>query len=319
LDRPTGSSAGYEESRFGTKCCWSVNCIRGEASALAHGAATIVNAIATKKGAAFGVDLYTKAQVKLTDEPGFVEAEILSDKDESAVLIQKAVMAVFKRFNLENRFGARVKTWSNIPIARGLKSSSTAANAVVLATLGALGESLDDLEAVKLGVLSAFEAKVTITGAFDDACASYFGGLVITDNLNCELVKQETLTDDDYVVLFQVPPKKAYTVNSDVSNLSVVKSQIEEAYSMALSGRHWEALTLNGQCYSSAFGFDDKIATVALAAGAMAAGLCGKGPTTTAVVSMDCVERVMAVWQSFEGEIIQANLNHEKAKVCAYG
>jgi shikimate kinase len=290
--------------------------LRGEASALAHGAATIINAIATKKGAAFGVDLYTKAQVRLTDDPQLIETEIMSDREESSVLIQKTVTAVLKHFNLEKEHGAKVKTWSNIPIARGLKSSSAAANAVVLATLGALGESLDDLEVVKLGVLSAFEAKVTITGAFDDACASYFGGLVITDNLNHKLVKQEALIDrDDYIVLFQVPPKKVYTINTNVSRLSVIEPYVEEAYNMALSGLHWEALTLNGQYYSTAFGFNTKISTDALAAGARAAGLCGKGPATTAIVSKDYVEQVRAVWQCFEGEIIQAGLNHEKARV----
>jgi shikimate kinase len=286
----------------------------GEASALAHGAATIVNAMATKKGAAFGVDLYTKAHVKLTNEPQIIETEIMSDQGEDPVLIQKAIATVLKRFNVEQKFGVKVKTWSNIPIARGLKSSSTVANAVVLATLGALGESLEDLEIVKLGVLAAFEAKVTITGAFDDACASYFGGLVITDNLNCKLVKQEVLTED-YVVLFQVPPKKAYTVNTDTSNFLSFAPQIETAYNMALDGFPWEALTLNGQCYSSAFGFDAKIAIDALNVGAKAAGLCGKGPTTTAVVSKDCVEQVKAVWQVYEGEIIQASLNHEKARL----
>jgi len=289
--------------------------MKGEA--LAHGAATIVNAIATKKGAAFGVDLYTKAQVKLTDEPQFIETEIMSDHTENPILIQKTVTTVLKRFNLEKKFGAKVKTWSNIPIARGLKSSSTAANAVVLATLSALDESLEDLEIIKLGVLSAFEAKVTITGAFDDACASYFGGLVITDNLNCQLVKQEVLNDDEYVILFQVPPKKMYTVNTDISKLSAIKPQVEEAYNMVMNGLHWEALTLNGQIYSKAFELNTKIATVALDAGARAAGLCGKGPTTTAVVSKDYVEQVRAVWQSFEGEVIQASLNHEKAKVFA--
>ena len=51
-----------------------------------------------------------------------------------------------------------------------------------LATIAALGKTLDDLELVKLGVDAAFDAKVTVTGAFDDACASYFGGAVITDN-----------------------------------------------------------------------------------------------------------------------------------------
>jgi shikimate kinase len=284
------------------------------ATALAHGAATVVNAMATKKGAAFGVDLYTKAAVELTNEPQVIETEITSDKGEDPVLIQKAITTVLKRFNLEKEMGAKVRTWSNIPIARGLKSSSTAANAVVLATLGALGESLEDLDVIKLGVLAAFEAKVTITGAFDDACASYFGGLVITDNLNCKLVKQEALTED-YVVLFQVPPKKVYTVNTDTNNFSLIEPQIEVAYNMALNGLPWEALTLNGQCYSSAFEFDVNVATDALNAGAKAAGLCGKGPTTTAVVSKDCIKQVMAAWQVYEGEIIQASLNHKKARL----
>ncbi|MCL2287935.1 MAG: shikimate kinase [Candidatus Bathyarchaeota archaeon] len=287
-----------------------------EALALAHGAATIVNAMATKKGAAFGVDLYTKAQVKLTSEAQVIETDIMSDQKESPVLIQKTVAAVLKCFNMEQEFGAKVRTWSNIPIAKGLKSSSTAANAVVLATLRAIGKSLEDLDIVKLGVLAAFEAKVTLTGAFDDACASYFGGLVVTDNLNCELIKQEVLRED-YVILFQVPPKKAYTINTDTSHILVFKPQIETAYNLALKGFPWEALTLNGQCYATAFGFNTKIATDAIAAGAKAAGLCGKGPTTTAVVSKDYVEQVKAVWQAFEGEVIQASLNHEKAKVLA--
>ncbi len=42
----------------------------GKAAAVAHGAATIVNAIALGRGAAFGVDLWTKAEVKLTGEAG---------------------------------------------------------------------------------------------------------------------------------------------------------------------------------------------------------------------------------------------------------
>ncbi len=288
--------------------------MKGEALALSHGAATIVNAIATGKGAAFGVDLYTKAQVKLTSEPQVFESEITSDQKENPVLIQKTVQAVLKCFGKEKEFGAKVKTWSNIPIARGLKSSSTAANAVALATLGALGETLEDLETVKLGVQAAFEAKVTVTGAFDDACASFFGGLVVTDNLNCKLVKQETLTED-YVVLFQVPPKKAYTVNTDISKLAALKPQIEAAYDMTLKGLHWEALTLNGLSYSAALGFNCKVAVDALAAGARAAGLCGKGPTITAVVSKDRIEQVRAAWQDYEGEILQASLNHDKAKV----
>jgi len=288
--------------------------LTGKATAIAHGAATIVNAIALGKGAAFGVDLWTKAEVKLTDEPHVFKAEITSDPKESTVLIEKTVIRVLQRFDLDNSFGAKIKTWSNIPIAKGLKSSSAAANAVALAATAALGKTLSDLETVKLGIDAAFDAKVTVTGAFDDACASYFGGVVVTDNVNREIVKQLPL-DEDLMVLFHVPPEKAYTANSDVNRLQTVKPLVEIAYREALAGNIWDALTLNGLIYSSASGYNPAIALDALAAGAIAAGLCGKGPAVTAIANKDKIDSVKAALQKFGGEVIQVNLNREKAKV----
>jgi len=64
----------------------------------------------------------------------------------------------------DSKHGAKVATKSQIPIASGLKSSSAAANAAVLATVDALGEKLESLEAIKIGVQAALDAKVTITG-----------------------------------------------------------------------------------------------------------------------------------------------------------
>ncbi len=282
--------------------------------AIAHGAATIVNAIALGKGAAFGVDLWTKAEVKLTDEPHVFKAEITSDPKENTALIEKTVLRVLQRFSLDNSFGAIVKTWSNIPIAKGLKSSSAAANAVALAATAALGKTLDDLEIVKLGVDAAFDAKVTVTGAFDDACASYFGGVVITDNLNREIVKQLPLAED-LTVLFHVPPEKAYTADFNVTRLQTVKPLIEVAYKEVLEGKVWAALTLNGLIYSTASGYNPAIALDALAAGAVAAGLCGKGPAVTTVAPKDKIGSVKAALKRYEGEILQARLNREKAKV----
>jgi shikimate kinase len=288
--------------------------VTGKATAIAHGAATIVNAIALGKGAAFGVDLWTKAEVKLIDEPNVIKAEIASDPKESTLLIEKTVSRVLQRFSLEKSFGAKVKTKSNIPIARGLKSSSAAANAVALATTAALGKRLDDLEIVKLGVDAAFDAKVTVTGAFDDACASYFGGAVITDNLNREIIKQLPLPED-LTVLFHVPPEKAYTADSNINRLQTVKPLVEIAYEEALKGKVWEALTINGLIYASALNLNTSIAIDALAAGAVAAGLCGKGPAVTAVVPKDKVDSVKVALQRYEGEILQAHLNREKARV----
>jgi len=288
--------------------------LTGRAEAISHGAATIINAIATGKGAAVGVDLWTKATVTLTDEPGTVKVKILSDSSENPVLAQKTVENVLKHFGLEKEFGAKVETTSNIPVARGLKSSSAAANAIALATTAALERSLDDIAVVKLGVDGAMDAKVTITGAFDDACASYFGGVVITDNLERIIVKRFELAEAP-AVLFYVPAKKIYTADSNVKRMKTMASVVKIAYREALNGNYWAALTMNGLIFSSALGYDSSPAVDALTAGAYAAGLSGTGPAVTAIVPEDKVDLVKEVWQKLEGEILEARINQEKAKV----
>jgi len=288
--------------------------LTGKAEAIAHGAATIINAIATGKGAAVGVDLWTKAAIALTDEPGNVEVTIRSASSENPALAQKTVERILKHFGLEQEFGAKVETTSNIPVARGLKSSSAAANAIALATTAALERKLDDVTVVKLGVDGALDAKVTITGAFDDACASYFGGIVITDNQERRIIKRFELTEAP-VVLFYVPSEKTYTACSNVKRMKSMVSAVKIAYKEALNGNYWAALTLNGLIYSSALGYDSSPAVDALTAGAYAAGLSGTGPAVSAIVSEENVDLVKKVWWKREGEILEAQINLEKARV----
>ena len=92
-----------------------------------------------------------------------------------------------------------------------------------------------------------------------------------------------------------MPPEKAYSADSNVQRLQTVKPLVEVAYKEALEGKVWEALTLNGLIYSSASGYNPSIAIDALAAGAVAAGLCGKGPAVTAVTPKDKVDSVKTV------------------------
>jgi shikimate kinase len=284
------------------------------AEAISHGAATIINAIATGKGAAVGVDLWTKAAVALTDEAGHVDVTIRSDSSENPVLAQKTVTRILKHFGLEQEYGAEVETMSNIPVARGLKSSSAAANAIALATTAALERSLDDVSVVKLGVDGALDAKVTITGAFDDACASFFGGIVITDNMERTILKQFKLAEAP-AVLFYVPPEKTYTVSSNVKRMKGMASAVKIAYNEALNGNYWAALTLNGLIFSSALGYDPSPAIDALTAGALASGLSGTGPAVSAIVPENKIDLVKEAWRNREGEILEAHVNLEKARV----
>lgn len=276
-----------------------------------HSAVSVVNAIATWKGAALGVDLWAEAEAVILSEPR-IEGEVLGDPSVDNILIEKAALIVLKRFNLAEEMGVRVVTRSNIPMARGLKSSSAAANAVILAVTGALDEEIDDLEAVNLGVDACVDARVTITGAFDDACASFFGGLVVTDNREREILLREMFSED-FEVLLKIPSKKVKTVDTKEKPLWVFKDLFLQAHGSALKGRVWEAITLNGLLCAVVYGLDTRFIVDALAAGALAAGVSGTGPTMFAVTPLGEGDAVIDVLERFSGETLRVKINNVKA------
>lgn len=284
------------------------------AEAVSHGAVTIVNAMATGKGAALGVKLWTRAKVTVTNRPDSFVGQNVTDPDEDTSLIETVARRIFQEYRVDSRLGAIVQTRSNIPVAVGLKSSSAASNAVALACLKALGKKATDIQTVKLGVDASLQAGVTMTGAYDDACACYFGGLVATDNKQRQIIKRFR-PDGQLRVLIHVPHRKKYTSQVDSQPLRKIRSFVELAYREALRGNYWNSLTLNGLVYSKAFGYDARPAGQALSAGAVAAGLSGKGPAVAAMVPTSAVNDVLHAWRRFSGRIIHTSFNFEKARV----
>lgn len=280
--------------------------------AVAHGAATIVNAISTGGGAAVGVSLWTKARVGLNKDAGKITATIHSEPHESTGLAAAVVCQVFRRYNVSQAFGAHVETTSNIPIARGMKSSSVAANAVAIATTTALGKRVEDRNILEDSVEAAIKARVTITGAFDDASASYYGGIIVTDNKRRRILKRARVSND-YCALFHVPSVKSYTAKVDMRKFRKLAPIAESAHRMALLGQYWDALTLNGLAHSIVLGWEPMISIEALEAGAVASGLSGKGPATVAIVQRRRVSRVCSAMSRYEGKVIEAQLNNRKA------
>jgi len=284
-------------------------------TAVSHGAVTIVNAIATGKGAAFGINLETKATAEL-DGSEKISAKIKNFPDEDTELIEICAKKVMEFFGVD--YGVDIETESNIPVARGLKSSSAAANAVVLAVAKAVkkedpeSEFPDDLTLINLGIDAAIQVNVTITGAFDDASASYFGGYVVTDNARRKILKSGEM--ESLKVLLFVPDEKTYTKDVDVEQTKLLAKGVELAWEKALDGKLCSALTLNGLAYSATLGQSIDIALSAIKAGAMASGLCGTGPAVSALVNENS-DKIKEVWQKFEGEIIEADVNNEKAEI----
>ena len=276
-----------------------------------HSAVSVVNAIATWKGAALGVDLWAEAEAFVLSEPR-IEGEVFGDASVDTVLIEEATLRVLKRFNLVKEVGVRVVTRSNIPVARGLKSSSAAVNAVVLAVTGALGKEINDLEAINLGVDACVDAGVTITGAFDDACASFFGGLAVTDNREREILLRERFRED-FEVLLKIPSKKVKTVDTKEKPLWVFKDLFLQAHGLALKGRVWEAITLNGLLCAVVYGLDTKFIVDTLAAGALAAGVSGTGPTMFSITPLGEGDAVIDVLEKFSGKTLRVKINNVKA------
>lgn len=276
----------------------------------ASGAGTIINAIATYKGSAFGIDLWTYAEVELGDDFRGIGGEIEEEAECDTRLIERCVELVLRKFDLPLR--GYVKTRSEVPMGSGLKSSSAAANAAVVATLDALGEEakaeIGALDAIQIGVNAALDVGVSITGAFDDACASLLGGIVITDNKKMELVKR---VEKESEVLILVPRRQAFTADTDVKRSRLIAPWVNLAYELALTDKFEDAMTLNGFLYCSALSFDPEPMLKALECGVKGVSLSGTGPSFVALVNKESERRLREAWSELEGDwmLIKRRIN----------
>ncbi len=286
--------------------------VLAEGRAEAPGAATIINAMATGRGAAFAIDLKVEATV-IVDRSGRFKARIEGDATEDTRLVELCAKKVLETAG--QGYGARVLTTSNLPIAKGLSSSSAASNATVLAAASCLEKLGYDVpgpeELINIGIDASLEVGVTVTGAFDDASASFYGGAVVTDNVGRRILRRQSLPETGVAVL--VPPEKSYSGMIDTSTMKLLARQVSIAHREALTGNMMDAMTLNGLIYCAALGYDPTPAIEALRAGAAAAGLTGKGPAFVAVC--DDVESVRRTWTKFGGRVILTRTNNAGSKV----
>ena len=278
--------------------------------AACRGAATIVNAIATGKGAAFGISLEVDAAVELTEGPGEIT---LRDSREGADLVAGCVRAIAKKALGNRMVNGEVHVKSEIPVSRGLKSSSAVSNAVALATAKAVGTDLPDMEIILAGIEEAIKAGVTITGAFDDASACYFGGVVVTDNRNFAILHRGTL-DPDLEVLLHVPDRKITKASVKGLDFSPIRKEVEKAYELAMQGSYLKAMEVNSRAYAKVLDVSEDVAELARKKGALAAGISGTGPATAIICDKADVGVLMSALQNHDGAVLRAHINDVPAR-----
>jgi shikimate kinase len=198
---------------------------------------------------------------------------------------------------------------SQIPPGKGLKSSSAVCNAVTTALLDAIGTNLEDMEAVDLGVEVSRQSGISLTGALDDALASYLGGFVVTDNLHKRLILRSKV-DPHLRVVLKIPLSTLYTREVDLARMKTLSKVVDEIHQIASRGEIWNAMTLNGLAYAPALGIDSRLLFDAIEAGALAATVTGTGPALAAVCDPASVQSVKDVWSSMKGNIWTVGINN---------
>jgi len=279
-----------------------------KAKAIVHGAVSLVSAIANKKGATLGISLTVEAIVETSPGKGVIIQS--KNKTLSSRLINKTVEKILTKKELEQN-KIIVSLESEIPTGYGLKSSSAISSAVALACAKIFKPELTDQQILLAGVDASIESKVSITGAYDDACSCYFGGFNVTDNAKKKIIRSEKIPTNLMAVIL-VPYNRK---RGNVKNLKTLSSVFLNAWKLAKNANYWEAMIINGLATSTILNSDPKIITDLLEKGAIAASISGNGPAIAAIVKKGNEYNVKRVFSSLDGKIIVSKVNNRKAEV----
>jgi shikimate kinase len=275
--------------------------------AIVHGAISIVNAIATGKGSALGISLKVTAEVELQKGHGL---RFITGRNGDR-LIKNIIQKTIPKETIESNM-ISIRVDSEIPIGYGLKSSSAVSNAIVLACSQiAREEDINDNTILEVAALSSLEAKVSLTGAYDDATACYFGGFTVTDNYSRRLIRKERAPENLYAII--ILPSS--TTRGDVRKLRNLSDIFIDAFRFAESGQYWKAMKLNGVLASAALSSTYAPTMAAMEHGALSASISGNGPSIAAVGNEDAIEPIVGALSKYDGEIIVSKVNNEKANV----
>ncbi len=278
------------------------------AKATVHGAISIVNAIATGKGATLGISLKVESTIEASQGKGIIIES--NNQSLSTRLINRTIQKIVSKKDLE-KTKLRVFLKSEIPTGYGLKSSSAISSSVALACAKLFKPKVNDRQVLLAGVDASIETKVSLTGAYDDACACYYGGFVVTDNYNRKIVHSEKGPKNLTAVIFVPKSRK----RGNVKKLKTLDVVFAKAWDLARNSDYWNAMILNGLATSSILNSDPKIISDLIEKGAIGASVSGNGPAIAAVTKHENLSKIKKVFSNLEGRVIVSEINNKKADV----
>jgi len=279
-----------------------------KAKATVHGAVSLVNAIANQKGATLGIELKVEATVETSPGKGIsIQSE---NKSLSSRLINKTVEKIVSKKDLEQN-KILIIFDSEIPRGYGLKSSSAISSAIALACAKIFKPKFTDQQILLAGVDASIESKVSITGAYDDACSCYYGGFNVTDNAKKKRIQFEKGPSNLIAVIF-IPKNRK---RGNLKKLKILSSIFENAWELSRKANYWDAMIINGLATSSILNSDPKIITDLIEKGALGASVSGNGPSIAAITKKENESAIKKVFSTLEGNIIVSKISNKKAEV----
>jgi len=278
------------------------------AKATIHGAISIVNAIATGKGAALGISKKVNVEMETSYGKGvIIEVE---NKSMSSRLINRVIEKIVTKNEL-SKTKLKVSLDTEIPTGYGLKSSSAISTAVAMTCAKLFKPNMNDTEILNAGVKASIETKVSLTGAYDDACACYYGGFVVTDNYKKKLIRSEKCLNHVSAVIFIPKSRK----RGNVKKLKTLSADFEQAWNLAKKSDYWNAMNLNGIATSTILSSEPEIILKLIENGAIGASVSGNGPSIAAIVKNNSVTKIKKIFSTLEGNTTVAQINNKKAEV----
>ena len=273
-----------------------------------HGAVSLVSAIANKKGATLGISLKVEAIVETSEGKGIIIQS--ENKSLSSRLINKTIEKIVSKKDLEKN-KIIITLTSEIPTGYGLKSSSAISSVVALACAKIFKPKWTDHQILLAGVQASIESKVSITGAYDDACSCYYGGFNVTDNGKRSRIQFEKVSTNLIAVIF-IPKNRK---RGNLKRLKILSAIFNNAWELAKERKYWESMTINGLATSSILNSDPKIIVDLIEKGALGASVSGNGPSIAAIVKKENESNVKKIFAALEGSIIVSKINNKKAEV----
>lgn len=274
------------------------------ALATTHGAISLVNAIGTGHGVTMGTSLTTT--VRMSTVPG--KGITIHTRNQSSKMIAFTIQNIVPPHELGRN---KINVWvdSQVPVGCGLKSSSAVSTAVAMACSNVFDLDVPEKKLLAAGMDASIRSGVSITGAYDDVCGCYYGGINLAYNYKAIRFRRDRISSDLKVVLF-IPNNRT---RKNPRNLKKMVHVLDAAWRLAKDGRYWDAMLMNGLAVSPVLGPDPYILNMLLNAGAVGASLSGNGPTIAAVVYGGEVRDVEKVFQTLPGHTIITAINNTKA------